>query len=495
MLHVLYLCLAEVPIVRQYVGNEFFNVIDIYVGAYPGERKQAILSLQDATSSINPAKQHYSLTANNGSDFVYVGSHPQFHPVDESVGTSIVAWDLLLDRKNAFGVCDGKLYNGQIPRHCKRGKSGTRVCDRERCNINLSDKHFGNCENGQATINFGVDYSVTIDCEISVFENKRTPSVIQSDVAALSLTRGEYNFEYNDLTHQIQIYEPVGTVENLVSLGIVGVLSFGLAAWLGWTKALNKLIIHPNADDTYALWERLAKVGLIVGDASWLAASVKVYHFAIEAHSFMPEALDYLLGDEMAATYCVWYLGIVCGMTLIVLYILLLAMIDTGTKMPPFIAKSLERGVRSCSTPEGCLAALVVTRWLFETVLLTALHISTPDALGRSFKDVVGIGIGLAIASVAGRDADTLLKLCHATSSRILIALCLSVIMGHVSVFMVYPCVVTSYKQNSASLPVAVTVAVQTSIAAALFHRPRSASRAEIVRHTAPQKISKTTPF
>ena len=487
-------CIAASQIEYDYVGETLVGHVQVQVGAYPGVKRTAALDFGSSTSAIVAPPEYYSATGTAEGDYLYLNSKPQFVPTVEGSGLSTLSWDILVKRTGVVGICDNRLYDTSIPRHCKRGKSGARRCDRERCNINFSDQHRGSCVNGRAAFSFGVNYNTTVPCEVTSFYNRRTPSVVAGP-AALSLLRAPYNLEYDDATKQIRIWERVSPIEDIISLAIMAVLAFGLAAWLGWTKTLNKMVAEPDDNTIFLLWRRLAKVGLIIGDASWMAASVKVYHFAVESSSFMPEALDFLLGEDVAASYCVWYLGIVCGMTLVVLYILLLAMIDAGTRLPQHVTDALVSGVAACQSPTGCLSALLVTRWLFETVLLTALHISTPDSLGRSFKDVVGIGIGLAVAAVSGRDAQTLARLCASFATRLLIAIALCLILGHVAIFMVYPCVAYSYSQNNASLLLAITVTVQSAVAAALFHKPRRVLPPASGRHNEQKKTEKQSLF
>jgi hypothetical protein len=494
MIVVLSACIAASQIDFDYVGQTLVGHVQVQVGAYPGVKRTVVLDLRSSTSAIAAPPEFYSATSTDDGDYLYLDSKPQFVPTIQTTELSTLSWDILVKRNGVFGVCDDRLYDTMIPRHCKRGRTGARKCDRERCNINYSDQHMGSCVNGSARFTFGLDYVTSVSCEVTKFYNRRTPTVVAGG-SSLSLLRKPYNFEYDDATKQMRIWEKVSPIEDLISLAIMAVLAFALAAWLGWTKALNKVVCNPEDDAVLLLWRRLAKVGLIIGDASWLAASVKVYHFVIESSSFMPEALDFLLGEDVAATYCVWYLGIVCGMTLVVLYILLLAMIDSGMRLPNKVVITLESGVQACRTPMGCLAALVVTRWLFEAILLTALHISTPDSLGRSFKDVVGIGIGLAVAAVSGRDAQTLTCLCGSFATRLLIAIALFLILAHVAIFMVYPCVSYSYSQNNASLLLAITVTVQSAAAAALFHKSHRAPRHARERHTEQKKTAKGSLF
>ena len=494
MFILLSVCCASTEIKYGYLNNQLRGQIDIQIGAYPGFSTKGLLNLNISESVVKPAPEYYSATVTGDGDYVYVNGPPQFVRVQNTVDVSNIGWDILA-AKGVFGVCDNMLYMSEVPRHCKRGKSGARQCRRQHCNINLGNQHRGTCRDGVALLTFGVDYSIEIPCDVTEFMGSLIPVVADNNDPSLSLVRGEYNFQYDDATNKFTIWEKADSINDLISLGIMAVLALGLAAWLGWTRALNKLVKAPNNEDAFALWRRLANVGLVIGDASWLAASVKVYHFAISSHSFMPEALDFLLGEAVAAMYCVWYLGVVCGMTLVVLYILLLAMIDAGMQLPDSIARPLAKGVAACRTGPGCLAALVATRWLFETVLLTALHISTPDALGRSFKDVVGIGIGLAVAAVSGRDAQTLTSLTNNIATRIVISIALVLVLGHVAIFMVFPCVASSYNQNNLSLLVASVVTVQTAVASALLHTAPAAKHFESRGRSEPKNSLDLAPF
>lgn len=440
----------------------------VHVGAYPGASQVARIDLHARTSAVAPCPPYYTATEFNGTDVLYVAGSVQRVPA--AAASTVLAWDTLVPAGGVFGVCNNQLYLSELPRRCRVGRSGVRHCRRHHCNVSFAESHRGTCIDGSARLALGT-YEMTVACAVTTAFGRRSPAVTPGP-PVLSVMRAALNVEYDDNSNTLRVWEQPTAVDTAVEYVMILFLTLALAAWLGWSASLNATQRHNDMEAAAVLWERIADVGLFVADAVWLAASAKVYHVVTESAAIMPEAVDQLLGADTAAAYTVWYVGVVCTAAAAVVYVVTVAMASTGRSLPKFVCAWVAPHVAVCRAGPSRLAALVTLRWLYEAVLLTAVHLCTPGGLGESFVEVVGAGVGLSLAAVTGRDATCLMGLCRANATRVAVFVSAAVVMFHVALFMVYPCVASQYEGDSTTVLLSAAVTAQVSAVSALYHRP-----------------------
>jgi len=466
MLAALGLSLSSTPVHLAATGSGMLQVV-VRVGAFPGAAQVAFIDLQARSSTIAPCPPHYSKTAANNTDVLYVAGTAQ--RVETTAASTVLTWDTLVPAKGVFGVCGNQLYLSALPRRCRTGKTGMRHCRRQGCNVNFAESHSGACEDGSVQLALGT-YRMVSTCAVTEAFGRRTPAVTPGP-AMLSIMRANLNFEYNDAVNTLTVWEQPTMVDAAAEYLMVLFLAFALAGWLGWSASLNAAQIQRDMATVSSLWERVAEVGLFVTDAAWLAASAKVYHVVSESTAVMPEAVDTLLGADLAGSYTVWYVGAVCAAAVAVGYIVAVAMVSTGRPLPKMVCRVVAPHVLVCRAGHSRLAALVTLRWMYEAILLTTLHLCTPVGLGDSFTEVVGAAVGLSLAAVSGRDAMCLTALCRGTSARVALLVTSAVVLLHVSLFMVYPCIASQYEADNTTVLLSATLTAQVSAGSALYHQ------------------------
>lgn len=467
------MAIAQAPLTLQYdnAGDKLMLFSHIKIGAYPGVDTVALINFSSLTSEIPRLPHRWTKTAKNNTDVLYLAGKPHMVTTSSSVKSAIVGLDILLSGTDVWGVCNNVLYLHKLPRHCRRGDGGTKRCSLLGCNLRYTPHHLGTCVDNSVLLTYG-SYKVRVPCERSMFLGEPHELVIDSPTAELSLARANLQFEYNGGAGEVHVWEKVQVHDDVMQLVTMVFLAVALSSWLGWTRDLNATVSGKSDVSTEELWERLSHVAVIVGDCVWVAATVKVYQFFVDAKVFMPENIDILLGHDVAELYCVWYVGIVALAAAGTLYILLLSMVSNNYKVPRSVAVRLQASAASCEHGPGQLCALVTVRWLYESVLLTSLHVATPETIGVDFQLAVGLAVGVCVAAVAGRDCQTLVLLCRYRLSQLLAIASFAALVVHVTIFMIFPSIAGTYgNTHDVAFVLSATITVQVAVCSALFHR------------------------
>jgi len=463
---------AQSPInSRTFEGQVVASTL-IQIGAFPGQVSQAVVDFSAWTSSIPRVARRWSPHIQTAdADMLYLNGRAFWvNTSNSSAGPAVVGMDLLTHASSVWGVCDGRLYLSRLPRHCRRGAGGVRRCGHDSCGINWNISHGGRCSEGYAPVTFGT-YAMSVPCEATDFLGEPRPLVVERVQGELSMVRAGLQFEFNADLGEVRVWERVRVTDDTMSLVAMSFFAMSLAAWLSWTRGLNAAVTHGTLAALDDLWDRLARSAMFVGDCMWLAAGVKTYQFAVDAVVFMPECLDRLLGHHLALLYCVWYVGVVLMTTLSTFYLLLVTMSHCGHTLPACVVRAIRPAVRQCDSPAHRVCVLVAVRWMFETVLLSALHIMTPTTIGYDFQLAVGLTTGVVMAAVAGRDAFILMRESRATGPRLLVVGGLLSVLVHVATFMVYPSVAGVLGDvNRVAATISVTISAEVAAASALFH-------------------------
>lgn len=467
------LSIAQAPLRLRYVegSGDLLVLTAVKIGAFPGLKTTAQLNFSASSSTVQKVPLRWSKSSVGNTDVLYLASKPHMVTTTDNMATiTSLGLDTLLAETNVWGVCDNMLYLHKLPRHCRRGHGGSKRCTLEGCNIAFTLQHRGTCINGKAELKYGT-YATTVDCTRTTFLGE-PHNVVQNDsVSQLSFARGDLQFEYNANSGEVHVWEKVAVHDDVMQLVTMVFLALALSAWLSWTRDLNHVLANTTDVTASELWERLSHVAVIVGDCVWIAATVKVYQFFIDAKVFMPENVDLLLGHDVAELYCVWYVGVVALATAGTLYILLLSMVANNYKIPRAVATRLRSAAAVCNAGEGQLCALVTVRWLYESVLLTSLHVATPETIGIDFQLAVGLAVGVCVAAVAGRDCQTLLRLCRQPLTKFLAIAAFTTLIVHVTIFMIYPSIAGTYgNMHYVAIVLSGSITIQVSAAAALFH-------------------------
>lgn len=462
----------------QFNGDPATNELKVFtgvtLGAYPGFKATAELDFMSRTTTVPSLSTRWSKTRLNDTDVLYLANTPIRVKTTDAQQITL-GLDTLLAETDVWGVCDNALYLHKLPRHCRRGSTGVRRCSLEGCELHYLISHEGKCRGNELELQYGT-YSTTVPCDRSLFLGEPHENVIESALPRLSIARANLQFEYNAAAGEVKVWEKVGVEDDVVQIVAMVFLAVALSSWLGWTRDLNALLAGKGDSTAAELWERLSHVAVAVGDCIWIAATMKVYQFFADAKIFMPETVDRLFGHEFAELYCLWYVGIVAIAAFATLYVLLLAMIGNNFKVPEVIACRLRAPAALCNAGPGQVCALITVRWLYESVLLTSLHVATPETIGENFQLAVGLAVGACVAGVAGRDCQSLLLMCRSRLSKLLSVASLAILLVHVSIFMIFPSIAGAYgNTENVAIVLATSVTIQVAVASALYHRKNEA--------------------
>ena len=89
-----------------------------------------------------------------------------------------------------------------------------------------------------------------------------------------------------------------------------------------------------------------------------------------------------------------------------------------------------------CAPGPSRLGVVVALRWAVESIMIVTLHVLTPEQLGTKFHAAMGLGLGVALAVVAGRDGALLLQQPLGVLPRVLVRLVMLVNTVHAAGFM-----------------------------------------------------------
>jgi hypothetical protein len=221
----------------------------------------------------------------------------------------------------------------------------------------------------------------------------------------------------------------------------------------------------------------MAFYSMITGDAALFAGSVKVFHLLNRSTVFTPITVDIAYGHSFSAFYCQF---IVVFMTALSVLAALLAFAIAftnnqahytslwGSTIVTMLTRPIEFAQRS---DQGKLFVLIFLRWSIEFLLLSAFHITVPDQYGETFRNTVGLGAGISICFVSGRDMFLMGRYkANKTRSMTIGAVLLVMVVVHSSVFMVYPTFGVSPRMT---VPVAITsswaISLQSTCAGCLW--------------------------
>lgn len=413
----------SVEVERVVTGEVLHQLVKARVGATPGIELYAEL-LFASNNPIKAVKEHESAFNLNNSDLLYIGK--KFGKVATSEGgEATVSGRALQTLSPIFGMCDGELILGELPRHCRRGDSGQLAC-------NLLDggctgvsfdrvQHRGQC--GPASIG---ELTVHLPCD-------RLPgSPLLATVPGdnrVSLDQMRAQWEYDTATGILQVWEPADPVDMWDGIVTMAMLTIFLTVWQSWTGSVTMAVLAKDCSLRDKLWENLVWYAMFISDAMCFAIASKAYSLVVESRVFLPESAGELLGD-FATTYNYAFVGLSGLVALVVSSVLWLMHADhAGT------AKLKQAATRICSPPVR-MATLLSLRWAVDVVLLAALHVSCPEHLGKRMRAAIGLAVGIVMSVVSGRDAILLLHQRLNRPARIAVAVFALLVINHVAVFM-----------------------------------------------------------
>ena len=145
---------------------------------------------------------------------------------------------------------------------------------------------------------------------------------------------------------------------------------------------------------------------------------------------------------------------------------LLFIMLSTSTKARPAWANvCFGAALSHASDARTRCATLTVLQWVVEVVVLTAIHIASPPSLGDSFRDALGLSIGVTVAVVTGRNAYLALPSVRSLEAAALGATALVAVLGHVAVFTMFPLFWSAERNVRVAFALAATMTTQAAAA------------------------------
>lgn len=459
--------LGAVPLVVERRPESLEWLVAGRVGASPSERRQFIVAPYVARGSVTP--NELSPYRTNTSDVVYVDDKLARLATQPGVPDHLGSGALCL-LSNTWGVCHDTLYLGRLPRRCRQGAEGKKWCPIVgRCGVSFDNtQHVGECVDGVATLPFG-DLTVSARCDTVVEANKAVAAVVAGP-PLLSLHQAGLAFEYTCDDSVLTLWTPPATQSDVGPLFTMAGLVVFLAVWQAWTAQAAGAMATGDGTAITEVWSTMGWFALVVGDALWFAAASKVYHLITVADSIAPEAIDELVGHRAALSYSWLYVGTALLLAVVGWALLALIALATSRRAAPRWATAWFGAVlATTSTLSTQCAVLTTLQWIVDVVVLTALHVASPPSLGATFRDALGLAIGITVAVVTGRNAVLLAPHTVALEARVLGAVAFLSTLGHVAVFMVYPLYATAEGSPRPALAMAVTTAVQSAAAGAVW--------------------------
>ena len=255
-----------------------------------------------------------------------------------------------------------------------------------------------------------------------------------------------------------------------------------LSIWGAWTATVARAVATNDAIAVEQVWGIMGWFAIVVGDAVWFAAASKAYHLVAESDSIVPEAVDVLMGHRAALSYSLLYVGGAIGFACVAFALLLYIMLATSTKARPAWATACfgEALSRATDVHTRC-ATLAVLQWVVEVVVLTAIHIASPPSLGDSFRDALGLAIGLTVAVVTGRNAYLVLPAIVSLEAAVLSVVSVVAVLGHVAIFTMFPMFWAAERNVRVALALAVMATTQAAAAGVVWAK-RTVARAPLAR-------------
>ena len=410
-------------------------------GARPGAL--VVFDLRfDSNAAMAPAANHESAFANGNTELLYLGK--KFARVTTAAtGTNVISGLALKELSPRFGVCGNELYLGSLPRHCKRGKEGVQNCDLAAggCPVSLhKTQHTGDCN---TLASFG---TLEIELSCDTIDIAGHPIDATKDgTTKLSLHQLKASWEFDSTTNKLTVWLPTDPIDLWEGMTTMAFLTLFLTVWQSWTRRLNYAVTSRDCDAINSIWDTLVWYSVLVADALFFAVAAKAYGLIRESRAFLPEAANEVLG-EFAYIYNFAYLGlttlaaVAAAVILWLMYFSRPDMVAWRTRRPRSQKKWWERRLnkavaRVCSPPAR-LSRVILLRWLVDAIVLTALHIAVPEALGERLRSSLGLTAGATVAVVTGRDSYLLFLEGLTVPSAILVVLAVLFIINHVAFFM-----------------------------------------------------------
>lgn len=437
------------------------------VGASPSERRRLFVAPHVARGSVAP--NELSPYRTNTSDVVYVDARLARLATAKGVPDHLGSGALCL-LSPTWGVCHDTLYLGPLPRRCRQGAEGKKWCPVVGgCGVSFENtQHVGECVAGVATFAFG-DLTVSARCETVIEANKAVAAVVPGP-PRLSLHRAELAFEYTCDDSVLALWAPPAAQSDVGPLVTMAGLVVFLSVWQAWTAQAAGAMAVGDAAAIAGVWSTMGWFALVVGDALWFAAASKVYHLITVSDSIAPAAIDELVGHRAALSYSWLYVGTALLLALVGWALLALIALATSQRAAPRWATNwFGAALATTGTLSTQCVVLTTLQWIVDVVVLTALHVASPPSLGATFRDALGLAIGITVAVVTGRSAVLLAPYTAALEARVLGTVGFLAALGHVTVFMVYPLYATAEGSPYPALAMAATTAVQSAAAGAVW--------------------------
>lgn len=442
-----------VPVALRLVnenGIRWAHYAPAHKGADPGEA--AYLRLRfDGGGGLAPPE--HSQFAAEGTDLLYLGEHVARVPVAaaEDVGVGPAALAALTD---VWGMCDGVLHLGRLPRRCRVGATGVVACDAATtCASTVAfdaAQHRGPCN---ATVAVG-DIAVRLDCAATVaVEATRIPAVVEGAAAVVSVHQAKLAWEYDAATGRLRLWQRPARGDDRPAMVVLAVALLFLAAWQGWAHRATAAVVAGRGIDT--VWQDLGAYARTIGDVPWWTA---VAAFGVRWPGSLPDQADEVLGDG-AAEQCTVLLAAGLFAVLLGTWPVLLAAADGA-----WAARWLPRLTAGLAARRR--AAVVGVRWGVDVVMLVSLVLLLPDSHGTSFHRVSSFVTGVVLAVVSGRDATLLVAV---GGPRVLAAAGLTAAVAHTTLFMLFPALADLRPRSAAPLGVALGLALQCAAAGACW--------------------------
>ena len=466
MLAFLLMAMSSVDIRLVSDGPLVYPIVPIRVGAAPGELKECVITGGQAI--IQSSDSHNTQFAIGGTDIVYIDDKV-VRLQTGNVTTSSIGWEELSAYSSTWGVCDNKLYTRHLPRHCRIGRSGGTACYRNACPISVNSyQHEGVCVGNRFKFSFeGLDVVTTC----GQYPGLNFDTVVNSNENSIvSVWQSKLNFEYNDDTATLVVWERIEDVSDMTeTISMLAILVF-LAIWTSWTRDLHAAINTRNVDKICNIWRTVAWNSLFIADAASFAAGTKVYHLIVQSKMFFSESIDDLLGEDIATAYSYIYIGIVLLSAVVLCIAMGIILTSEGYSILPPIDKAARPFISACKSWRNRSAVLVGCRWGIEFILLTALHITTPVSFGQHFRNIVGLSTGITVSTIAGRDANTMMRIVQSSLPRFLIQLFFGICITHSTIFMTYPTLAISPgASKTTAVAMSLTLTLSGSCAGALW--------------------------
>ena len=246
------LALGAVPLQTQLSPHDLAWYVGGQVGALPSESRTFLVAPYAPGGSVAP--NEFSPFRTNTSDIVYVDVAMAVMATAAGTEHLGVGGQCLLSA--TWGVCDNALHLGVLPRHCRRGVSGTRWCPNlAQCGVSFTNtQHHGTCVNGMANVPFDtLSYNAT--CDVVIVAGKAVSRVVHSQSSLLSLHAMGASFEYACDASTLTVWEPPPPAGDIGPLFTMVVLVVFLSMWGAWTADIARATATYDTNAIERVWE------------------------------------------------------------------------------------------------------------------------------------------------------------------------------------------------------------------------------------------------